>query len=109
MAVRRSAVRVLFDDGHDELIIIKPLAAVATERKFKGDVPVMEGTLWAAWYSQKKPMNNFDAWVSKLDAVEEVVVGADGNVIEDTTDDATGGSEDTTAAPEAPGATTTPE
>lgn len=57
---------VTYDDGSTEAIVIRPAGIMAAERKFGGDMPEVEGTMYAAWFLKGMPGGDFDAWVGGL-------------------------------------------
>ena len=52
--MQRVKVTLNYDDGTLEEVVLKPVSLVAAERHFKGSIPGMEGTLWAAHYQLRK-------------------------------------------------------
>lgn len=56
---------VVYDDGTSEDIRIRPAGIVAAERKFGGDLPGIEGTIYAAWFTKGMP-GDFDSWLNSL-------------------------------------------
>lgn len=69
---QRVEVTVEYTDGTSETTVLRPAALVAAERKWGGKVPPIEGTLFAAWH-QLRPGPAFDAWLERVDGVEERV------------------------------------
>ena len=59
-------IDLVFDDGRKESVKLTTRALVEAERKFGGQIPGMEGTLYAAWFKLGRP-GKFDDW---LDTVE---------------------------------------
>jgi len=75
-AVKRIVVALAYDDGRVEEVVVKPVAVVAAERHFKGNVPANEGTLWAAHWLLVKERGlalNFADWLESLAGVEEFI------------------------------------
>lgn len=71
MSAQRLTVTVLYSDGTEERIVVRPVGLVAAERAL-GGTPAVQGTLYAAWYcSSKRTAQTFDEWVESLDAVDE--------------------------------------
>jgi hypothetical protein len=69
----RVRISVEHDDGHVDEVVLRPLALVAAERHFKGNVPAIEGTLWAAHYLLK-PDKTFADWLEGIAGVKEETV-----------------------------------
>ena len=67
MAVK---VTVTYEDGHSDEVRVLPIGLVMAERHFKGDLPRIEGTLYAAW-ATLKPGVAFDAWMENIVDVDE--------------------------------------
>lgn len=61
---------VTYDDGKSEDIRIKPAGIVAAERKYGADMPGIEGTIYAAWFTKGKP-GDFEAWLESLDEASD--------------------------------------
>lgn len=59
-------VTLIFDGDRKETVTLNTRALIEAERKFGGQIPGMEGTLYAAWFRLGKP-GKFDDW---LDTVE---------------------------------------
>ena len=57
---------VTYEDGNSEDIRIKPAGIVAAERHYGGDMPGIEGTIYAAWFTKGMP-GDFDAWLGSLE------------------------------------------
>lgn len=76
--IQRVAVTVVYTlDGEvvvDE-VILKPVALVAAERHFKGSVPAVEGTLYAAHYiithERRRELPPFADWLESIEGIEE--------------------------------------
>lgn len=68
---KRGVLDVIYEDGREETLPIRPFAILATERHFKGATTAVEGTLWAAWYGIVGNKPPFDDWVGTLAAIEE--------------------------------------
>ncbi len=71
--MNRVQVTISYDDGHVDEVILRPVALVAAERHFKGAIPGMEGTLWAAHY-QLRAAVPFADWLESIEACEEIAV-----------------------------------
>ena len=69
--MHRDAAGVLCTDE----VILKPVALVATERHFKGEVPAIEGTLYAAHYlitkEGRRELPKFNEWLDTIEALDE--------------------------------------
>lgn len=63
--MRSGYLHVAYEDGNTEDIPLKPVGIIAAERKYGGDFPVIEGTIYAAWVVKGKP-GDFDEWVASL-------------------------------------------
>lgn len=70
MATTRTFVVVTYDDGRVDDVLLRPVALVAAERHFRGTVPPIEGTLWAAHY-QLRIGAAFTDWLETVATVEE--------------------------------------
>lgn len=73
-ALNRIEVAVQYEDGTGDTVILKPVALVAAERHFKGNMPGVEGTLWAAHYLLTREgtvTDSFADWLERLVVVEE--------------------------------------
>lgn len=64
--MQRVKVTLNYDDGTVEEVVLKPVSLVAAERHFKGSIPGMEGTLWAAHYQLRKEAT-FADWLESLE------------------------------------------
>lgn len=70
-------VRLTFNDGSDPAEIeIRPGLLVQAERRFKGDMPAIEGTLFAA-FKGLKPSMPFEQWLDTVDDFEQAEDGAE--------------------------------
>jgi hypothetical protein len=63
-------VTVTYEDGTTDSVSVKPIDLVMAERHFKGSLPPVEGTLFAAW-SRLKPGSSFNDWLALLAAIDE--------------------------------------
>lgn len=61
-------IKLTFTDGHSEEVKINPRVLVEIERKFGGDIPGIEGSLYGAWHKLGR-VGVFEEW---LDTVEEI-------------------------------------
>lgn len=80
---QRVTITATLEDGTTEVLPIRPVGLIAAERKFGGDIPQMEGALYAAWYGLRAgnpDMPDFEEWLASL---------ADVDVEDDTTPDPT--------------------
>lgn len=66
----RVYVVIEHEDGHVDEVLLRPVALVAAERHFKGNVPPIEGTLFAAHW-MLKPGRPFADWLEGIVRVEE--------------------------------------
>lgn len=71
-----TVVHTLDGDLVTDTVVLKPVALVASERHFKGSVPAVEGTLYAAhWLLTKegrRELPPFGVWLDEcVEAVEE--------------------------------------
>lgn len=71
-----TVARITFDDGSTEDVKIKPGDMVRAERHFKGALPQVEGTLYAAWHRLGRP-GQFDSWLDTIDGVLNMGEGGD--------------------------------
>jgi hypothetical protein len=70
VAAATTTVVFTYRDGGGDEVEVTPLALVAAERHFKGQIPRVEGTLWAAWFVLGKN-GNFDDWLAGLKTIDE--------------------------------------
>lgn len=63
---------VTFEDGSSEEVRLTPRAFIEAERKFKGELPAVEGVLYAAWFKLGKPRGHFDTWVDTVDEMSHI-------------------------------------
>lgn len=72
-------VTIKFDDGTEAEVDVRMAGMVRAERHFKGEIPPLEGTLWACW-AKLKPGVPFDDWLETVESMErpEDVEGASG-------------------------------
>jgi len=68
--VNRTDVTITYVGGLEKTVTLRPVVLVATERHFAGNIPPVEGTLWATWYSLQVPAS-FADWLESIDAVSE--------------------------------------
>lgn len=61
-------VHLRFEDGAEADVELRMPLMVQTERHFKGDIPAIEGTLWACW-KKLAPGMPFEQW---MDTVEDM-------------------------------------
>lgn len=71
-----AVVRLNYSDGTTEDVRLNPKVIVLAERHFKGQLPQVEGTLWAAWQRLGRPAASFDTWLDTIDDVIETMVEA---------------------------------
>lgn len=74
--------KVMYDDGTDADCKIRPIGVVAAERRWPGrqadgsdGYPSFEGLHFVVWCSMGQPDGDFDAWLAKIDDIQEI--GAD--------------------------------
>ena len=70
--MQRIKVTVEHDGGDVDEVVLRPVALVAAERHFKGNVPPIEGTLWAVHY-QLRVEEPFGTWLEHVADVAEAV------------------------------------
>lgn len=63
-------VTVEYEDGKTDTVRLLPIGLVKAERHFKGQLPPVEGSLYAAWV-QLKPGPSFDDWLGSLVSIRE--------------------------------------
>lgn len=63
-------VKVIYADGREESVSMRPMGLVAAERHYKGDVPPFEGTCYAVW-ALLRPGPVFEEWLDSLEDVEQ--------------------------------------
>lgn len=61
-------VHLRFDGGEEADVELRMPLMVQTERHFKGEIPAIEGTLWACW-KKLAPGVPFEQW---MDTVEDM-------------------------------------
>lgn len=71
-----TVARITFENGDVEDIKIKPGDLVMAERHFKGALPNVEGTLYAAWHRLGRP-GGFDKWLDTVEEIEKLGEGGD--------------------------------
>lgn len=71
-------VTITHDDGEVEEATLRPVAIVATERKYGAGFPEIEGTLYAAWWALHKPRGDFDTWLATVDDFDRNEKGQNG-------------------------------
>jgi hypothetical protein len=69
--MERTYVVIEHDNGNIDEVLLRPVSLVAAERHFKGTVPPVEGTLWAAWYTLHQPGGTFADWLEGIERIEE--------------------------------------
>lgn len=72
-----TTVTVTYEDGRTDSIPVLPIGLVKAERHFKGELPRVEGTLYAAW-AVLKPDVGFEDWLASLAAIDEQTEEAPG-------------------------------
>lgn len=65
-----TTVTVSYEGDRTETITVLPIGLVIAERHFKGSLPPVEGTLYAAW-ACLKPGIGFEQWLGSLTAISE--------------------------------------
>lgn len=76
--IQRVRISVEYDGGGADTVVLKPVALVAAERHFKGQLPGIEGSLWAAWWQLGREVPSspaagasFGDWLDSLAAIDE--------------------------------------
>lgn len=76
--IQRVSVTIVYElDGElvTDNVILKPVALVAAERHFKGTVPAVEGTLYAAHYlltkEGRRKLPPFADWLESIEGIDE--------------------------------------
>ena len=73
--ITRHQVTVAYDDGNADTVVLKPVALVMAERHYKGNVPPIEGTLYAAWWllgkEQRRELPPFADWLESIAGIDE--------------------------------------
>lgn len=64
-----TTVTISYEDGHEDQVTLKAVDMVKAERHFKGTLPNIEGTLYAA-YQKLRPGTNFDTWLDQVDKMD---------------------------------------
>lgn len=78
----RRELKVTYEDEREESFALLPFGVVLAERHFDGNVPSIEGTLYAAW-AIHKPTDDFEAWCKSLTYFREVAVGEAAPLVEE--------------------------
>jgi hypothetical protein len=71
---QRITVTVTYIDGASEVVPIRPLGLIAAERRWGGEMPQIEGSMYAAWFTLKvgRPdIGEFDDWLATLESIAE--------------------------------------
>ncbi len=71
--MQRVQVTVSYDpelEREPDVVILRPVHLVAAERHYKGNIPGVEGTLWAAWYALRIE-RTFADWLDDLEGIAE--------------------------------------
>ena len=68
-------VHLTFTDGSEKSATLNPRVLVETERKF-GNIPPIEGTLYAAWLRLGRP-GKFDEWLDSVESMDQDEGAAD--------------------------------
>lgn len=61
---------ITFDDGTTAEVVVKPALLVRAERKFKGNIPPIEGVLYACWL-KLQPGVPFEQWMDTVDNLDQ--------------------------------------
>jgi len=77
--ISRVAVTVVHRNAAGELctdeVVLKPVALVAAERHFSGEVPPIEGTLYASHFlltkEGRRKLPKFNEWLDTIEAIDE--------------------------------------
>lgn len=67
-------VTVTYVDGESEVVPIRPVGLIAAERRWGGEMPQIEGSMYAAWFTlkaQRPDIGDFDDWLATLDSISE--------------------------------------
>ena len=60
-------INLILDGDRKESVKLTTRALVEAERKFGGNIPGMEGTLYAAWIALGRPTQKFDDWLDQVE------------------------------------------
>lgn len=63
--------KITFEDGSTAEVVVKPALMIQVERKFKGQVPPLEGTMYACWLKLRQSGQSFDEWAETVDNLEQ--------------------------------------
>lgn len=72
-----STITLGFGDGTTEQVEVRPALLVKVERHFKGDVPPIEGSLYACWLALR-PGIPFEQWMDTVDTIDQGQEAASG-------------------------------
>lgn len=77
-SIQRVRISVEYEAGGADSVVLRPVALVAAERHYKGQLPGIEGSLWAAWWQLAKESpsspaagSTFGDWLDSLAAIDE--------------------------------------
>lgn len=62
-------VTITYEDGRTDAVTLRAGDLVKAERHYKGTLPQIEGTLYAAW-RRLRPGPSFDTWLDDVDKMD---------------------------------------
>lgn len=62
-------ITIFYEDGNSDEVSLNAVDYVKAERHFKGSLPTIEGTLYAAW-RKLRPGSKFDEWLNTVDRMD---------------------------------------
>lgn len=71
---KRSLLDVVYTDGTEATLALRPVGLIAAERRYGGggkEMPRLEATLYAAWFCLPSPKAAFEEWLETLDDINE--------------------------------------
>ena len=72
----RQQMSISYDDGTTVVVAVRPFGIIAAERHFGGDMPQIEGSLYAVWSQlraagDERAAVDFDEWAQSLVAIDQ--------------------------------------
>jgi hypothetical protein len=64
-----TTVTITYADEHEDAVELRAIDMVKAERHFKGALPSIEGTLYAAW-QRLRPGASFNDWLDDVDRMD---------------------------------------
>lgn len=64
-----AVITIVYSDGEEDEVELNAVDYVKAERHFKGVLPTVEGTLYAAWRKLRRG-GKFDDWLATVDRMD---------------------------------------